>query len=123
MMTRSLTKPRFQGNMDTNISKELNKKNMGVMSTNPCKTVRSRAQSVTSWNEQFQQLQSTKIRTMRSLHVMKPNQLGCSIKGMSVESKRHAAQVRGDLQEPEEGKLPSTKTLLLRLKLPQHMPR
>ena len=41
-MDREVTKP--QGNMDTNIGKELNKKNMGVMSTNPCRTVQSRAQ-------------------------------------------------------------------------------
>ena len=109
--------------MDNNISKELNKKNIGVMSTNHCKTVRSRAQSVTSWNGQFQLLQITKIKTLRDLHMMKPNQLGCSIKEMSVESKCHTAQVRGDLQEQAEGRLPSTKTLLLRLELPQHMPR
>ena len=43
-MNREVTKPRFRGNMDTKIGKELNKKNMGVMSTNPCRTVQSRAQ-------------------------------------------------------------------------------
>jgi hypothetical protein len=38
--TRDMSKEvtRFQGNMDTNISKELNKKNMGVLSTNPRKS-------------------------------------------------------------------------------------
>ena len=40
-MDREVTKPRFQGNIDTNIGKELNRKNM---STNPCRTVQSRAQ-------------------------------------------------------------------------------
>ena len=107
-MDREVTKPRFQGNKDTNISKELNKKNMGVMSTNPCKTVRSRAQSVTSWNGQFQLLQITRIKNQRDLHMMKTSQLGCSIMEMSVE---------------EEGRPPSTETLCRRLELPQHMPR
>jgi hypothetical protein len=116
---REVTEPRFQSNMDTNISKEINKKNMGVMSTNLCKTVRSRAQLVTSWNGQFQLLQITRIKNQRDLRVMKTNQLGCSI----VESKCHTAQVRGDPQEQEEGRPPSTETLCRRLELPQHMPR
>jgi hypothetical protein len=60
-MNREVTKPRFQGNMVINISKVLNKKNMGVMSINPCKTVRSKPQSVNSWNGQFQLQQTTKI--------------------------------------------------------------
>jgi hypothetical protein len=122
-MNKEVARPRFQGNMVINISKVLTKENMGVMSINHCKTVRSRAQSVTSWNGPFQQQQTTKIKTMRDLHMMKLNQLGCNIEEMSVKSKCHRAQVRGDQQEQEEGRLPSTKTLLLILKLPLHMPR
>ena len=120
---REVTEPRFQGNMDTNISKEIYKRNRGVMSTNPCRTVRSRAQSVTSWNGQFQLLQITKIKNQRDLHMMETSQLGCSIVEMSVKSKCHTAQVRGDPQEQEEGRLPSTETLCRRLELPQHTPR
>ena len=43
-MAKEGTKTRFPSTMVTNISKGLSRKNMEVMSTNPCKTVQSREQ-------------------------------------------------------------------------------
>ena len=86
-MKREVTEPVFQGNMIINISKVLNKKNMGVMYLNHCKTVRSRAQPVTSWSGQFHHLQTTKIKTREEMLMMITNQLEINVKVMSGDFK------------------------------------
>jgi hypothetical protein len=51
----------------------------------------------------LQLLQITRTKNLRDLHLMKTNQLGCSIMKMFVRSTCHTAQVKGDPQEQEEG--------------------